>query len=194
MSNIETVHAVFGTIWAMFNDVRKDNTDEGWAKCVSTSEIIVKKHPEKMFEKVILAVIEEAEAESKIEDNKEKNAKYREAAKAFSGAWRLYESLVKTLDINAMYTYCNDNPGKMANKLAAAVYEAACGEKYATGSFMKVAYDFYEEFKDGIPASRTDEAYEKAERIIDAHPEHMLQMMEMYHDLKELAAKPVLVA
>lgn len=50
---------------------------------------------------------------------------------------------------------------------------------------MHDAYHFYMEFQNGITENAEDDALKKAESIIDVYPEHMLQMMDMYADLKK---------
>ena len=52
---------------------------------------------------------------------------------------------------------------------------------------MTDAFSFYQEFQDGISDKSEAEAYKKAENIINVHPEHMLQMMNLYADLRAAA-------
>lgn len=191
---MKSMHEGFSAVWKMFNEVRKNDCDAGWDACVETAKKIMNEHPDKMFEKIILAVIEEAEAESKIKDKQKRNAQYRLSAKAFSSSWTLFESLMKTLDINTLHAYCVDNPGRLASKLSAAVYETACGAKNAQGSFMEDAFEFYQMFAKGITKENQKEAFKAAEMLVDAYPEHTLQVMSMLKDLKEIETKSVLVA
>lgn len=186
MLNKEEMHSILGEIWNMFNNVRKDQSDNGWARLVATANDIVKNHPEKVFEKIVLAVVKEAEDESKIKDRKERVQTYRNAAKAFTSAWSLYEDLSKCLDINSLHAYFNSNPGEFASKIGTALYEYACNVHITPGSFMSEAYTFYEEFCDGISKENIQNAYIKAEDIIKNHPAYMLHMMEMIRELKNV--------
>ena len=54
---------------------------------------------------------------------------------------------------------------------------------------MHDAYHFYMEVQNGITENAEDDALKKAESIIDVYPEHMLQMMDMYADLKKRGQK-----
>lgn len=184
MNNRKKVHDVFARIWRMFNNVRKDNSDASWERCVNEAGMISKENPEPMYEKILLAVIKEAEEESKLQAPEEKAARYKAAAKAFNEAWGLYESLMDCLDVNAIAAYCHNNTNEMARKLAAAVYEAACGMRNTKGTFAETAYAFYEKYQDGIKA----EALAEAEGIMVRYPEYTLQILNLYEGLKKTVA------
>ena len=66
MINKELEHKVFGECWAMFNKARKDDSDEGWQACINEAHRICEAYDNRKFhEKLVLAVAEEAETESK---------------------------------------------------------------------------------------------------------------------------------
>ena len=46
---------------------------------------------------------------------------------------------------------------------------------------------FYEKYKTGIDEANAGKALAEAEQIINAHPEYMLHMMNMYSDLAKAA-------
>ncbi len=177
------LHETFKKMWDIFNEVRKNNTDEGWAKCVEDSETICKNIRNKMIEKIMLALVAEAESESKIKNIEERTLLYRAAAKAYSEAWSLYESLDKTFDINTVHAYCeNNNKSEFSKKLCTAIYENACGKKFKNGNFAKSLYGFYEKLKSGIAC---DEAYMEMESMIDIYPAYTLQIMDVYHEFQK---------
>lgn len=186
-------HDIFKKMWKVFNDVRRDNTDEGWRKCAEAAESICKQN-DKMIEKIMLAVVAEAEDESKIEDLKEKSMRYREAAKAFTDAWTLYESLNESLNTNAINVYCKTNRGTFARKLSSAIYEDACDKHTVKGGFAKAAYSFYDKFKEGISESNQSKAYEEMESVIEKYPSYVLQMMDMYSELSRRGFPELIVA
>lgn len=185
MLNKEKAHEVFGEIWTMFNNVRRDNSDEGWSRCVEEADRIHLENPDNLYEKILLAVVDEAEAEAKVQDTDERHARYKAAANAYQAVWKLFERLLNCLDVNSVVAYNQQFTGAFATKLSSAVYEAACGGMKQKGSFAHDAYSFYEKFKNGISDEQTSDAYMQAECIIEMHPEYMLQMMDMYDDLRK---------
>lgn len=192
MLNKEVEHKIFGKCWKMLNTVRKNQTDTGWEKCVNEAHEISESIAEykKFHEKLVLATIEEAETEEKNKNAKEKSASYKNAGAAFNAAWEMFARFIDNPDefkksgMDILAEYNKTYSGRFAKKLGAAIYEVVCAENNCKGTFMKDAYTFYQEFKNGITSDIESDAYAKAERIIDKHPEHMLQMMEMCAELK----------
>lgn len=176
----------FGDSWKMFNEVRKNNTDEGWTKCIETAEKISEENTGEVYKKLLLAVVGEAERESKIKDEKSRNEVYRIAAKAFNEAWKLYESLERSFDIGKLHAYCMENSGRFASDLGAALYEFECEKRLSCGDFMKALYEFYKKYHDGITDDVAHEAFKESEMLIEKHPGHALQMLEVFHELKAL--------
>lgn len=192
MLDKNTEHKIFGRCWQMFNTVRKNPTDEGWEKCVNEAHDISESIAEykKFHEKLVLSVIEEAEYEEKIKNMKEKSTAYKLAGGAFQASWEMFSRFIdnpekfKKSGMDILAEYNKTYTGKFAKKLGAAIYEVSCAENNCPGAFMNDAYTFYQTFQNGITPEMESDAYAKAEHIIDLHPEHMLQMMEMYSDLK----------
>lgn len=194
MFNKEEEHRIFGRAWSMFNTVRKNPTDEGWERCISEAHEISVSIPERkaFHEKLVLAIIEEAESEEK--NKKERAASYKKAGAAFQAAWKMFASFIddseqfKIHGMKALAEYNAMYSGRFAKKLGTAVYEAACKENNCPGAFMNDASAFYQKFQKGISTEDEAEAYAEAERIIDIHPEHTLQMMTMYTELRKRAS------
>lgn len=183
-------HELFGKIWSVFNKIRKHNDDAGWSECVARANELHNDYDGKLYEKVILAVMSEADRECKLDNSREE---YKKAGKAFQDAWKMFEVFADNIDsfrengMNTLTEYLREHEGKFACDLGNAVYEAACNETNCEGSFMSVAYPFFEEYKDGISREQEKMAYAKAEKIIRSHPEYMTHMMNMYSELKNKA-------
>lgn len=192
MLDKKTEHGVFGKCWNMFNTVRKNPTDRGWETCVNEAhKIMVSVNGfEKFHEKLVLAVIEEAEFEEKCKDAQDKAAAYKDAGAAFQNAWEMFSRFIENPDkfkesgMDVLNEYNKAYKSRFAKKLSSAIYEVVCADNNFPGAFMNDAYTFYQEFQNGITPDMEADAYAKAEHVIDMHPEHMLQMMEMYADLK----------
>lgn len=195
MINKELEHKIFGECWAMFNKARKDDSDEGWQACINEAHRICEAYDNRKFhEKLVLAVAEEAETESKMK-NKEKTAAYKAAGAAFQAAWKMFSCFIDNVDgfkqsgMQILSEYNKEYSGRFAKKLGSAIYAAVCADLNSDGAFMHDAYHFYMEFQNGITENAEDDALKKAESIIDVYPEHMLQMMDMYADLKKRGQK-----
>ena len=190
--NKKEAHKVFGEVWKMFNTVRKNNTDDGWKACMDEANRIYAEYPSKFYEAVVLAVVAEAEREARLNQSVRQN-EYKNAGMAFQAAWKLFETFADDMGafkVNGMKALSDFNAkysGKFAEKMGSAVYETLCKAANDKGSFMTDAFAFYQEFHDGISDKAEAEAYKKAENIIDIHPEHMLQMMNLYAGLRAAA-------
>lgn len=195
MINKELEHKVFGECWAMFNKTRKDDSDEGWQACINEAHRICQTYDNRKFhENLVLVIAEEAEKESKMK-NKERAMAYKAAGAAFQAAWKMFSCFIDNPDgfkqtgMQILSEYNKEYSGEFAKKLGSAVYEAVCADLNSDGAFMHDAYHFYMEFQNGIAENAEDDALKKAESIIDVYPEHMLQMMDMYADLKKRGQK-----
>lgn len=191
--NKKETHKVFGEVWQMLNTVRKNDTDDGWKACMDEANRIYAEYPSnKFYESVVLAVVAEAEREARL-DPSVRQKEYRNAGMAFQAAWKLFEKFADDMDafktngMKALSEFNTKFSGKFAEKMGSAVYEVLCKATNDKGSFMTDAFSFYQEFQDGISDKAEAEAYKKAENIIDVHPEHMLQMMNLYADLRAAA-------
>ena len=147
------------------------------------------KYDNEFYEKIILIVIKEADRESKLDQNTVR-MEYKKAGKAFQEAWTMFEQFVDNIDsfetegMKVLAEYNKQNPCRFAAEFGSVIYEAVCKETKASGSFMNAAYSFYEKYKTGIDEANAGKALAEAEQIINAHPEYMLHMMNMYSDLK----------
>ena len=127
--------------------------------------------------------------------NKEKAAAYKAAGAAFQAAWKMFSCFIDNVDgfkqsgMQILSEYNKEYSGRFAKKLGSAIYAAVCANLNSDGAFMHDAYHFYMEFQNGITENAEDDALKKAESIIDVYPEHMLQMMDMYADLKKRGQK-----
>lgn len=189
MLNKKETHEVFGKVWKEFNKVRKNNTDDGWSECVKNVDELHNKYDNEFYEQIILIVIKEADRESKLDQNTAR-MEYKKAGKAFQEAWTMFEQFVDNIDsfetdgMKVLEEYNKQNPCRFAAEFGSVIYEAVCKETKASGSFMNAAYSFYEKYKAGIDEANAGKALAEAEQIINAHPEYMLHMMNMYSDLK----------
>lgn len=192
MLNKKETHEVFGKVWKEFNKVRKNNTDDGWSECVKNVDELHNKYDNEFYEKIILIVIKEADRESKLDQNTAR-MEYKKAGKAFQEAWTMFEQFVDNIDsfetegMKVLAEYNKQNPCRFAAEFGSVIYEAVCKETKASGSFMNAAYSFYEKYKTGIDETNAGKALAEAEQIINAHPEYMLHMMNMYSDLAKAA-------
>lgn len=192
MFDKEKEHQFFGACWAMFNTVRKDNTDEGWKACMETAHVLCEGQEHQRFhEQIAIAIVDEAEAEAAMQGT-EKTTAYKAAGKTFQSAWKLVETLMEaeTLEdcaMKQMTAFYQDNAGRFARYLGTAIYDFVCKERRVSGSFLKEAYQFYDKYKAGISEKEEAAANAEAETIIDVHPEYTLQMMDMYAGLQQRA-------
>lgn len=192
MFDKEKEHRFFGACWAMFNAVRKDNTDEGWMACTKTAHRLCEREENKRFhEKITISLVDEAEREAAMKPE-ERSAAYKVTGKAYQAAWTLLEELMSVEDfgkngIPKMVAFNQAYEGRFPKYLSAAVYEFVCKERNLPGSFLEEAYRFYGKYKNGISEQEAMQANEEAENIINVHPAYMLQMMDMYAGLQERA-------
>lgn len=185
-------HTVFKVCWNMMNKTRKGDIhdDSIWQQCIETSHQIYNNYPSEFCKDIVTAVAYEAEKEAKL-DTQKRSAEYKNAAAAYQAAWKMLECFLNDLESfktegkQTLDAYNERFKGQFAEKIGKIVYETADTEAKNKGRFMQDAYGFYEEFKNGISSEQEEEAYVKAELIIDEHPEYMLQMMDMYSDLKK---------
>lgn len=188
MFDKEKEHSFFGECWKMFNEIRKDNSDEGWEKCLATARSISGK--ERLHEKIILAVMDEAEVEASL-DIKERTLSYKKAGAAFQDAWKMFSYFLDKkasfpeICMKTLQEYHKTYDSKFASDLATAIYEAMCKEVNVCGAFMSDAFHFYVQYKDGITETQEAAASAEAENIINVYPEHTLQMMDMYAGLQK---------
>lgn len=188
-------HTVFKKCWEMMNATRKGDAhdDSIWQECINKSHQIYNEYPSEFCKDIVTAVSYEAEREAKL-DQKSRSAEYRTAATAYQAAWKMLECFLDDLEgfksegEQTLKAYKERFQGRFAETMGQVVYDAADAEAKNKGTFMQDAYTFYEEFKDGISPEQEPDAYAKAENIIDVHPEYMLQMMDMYADLKKRSA------
>lgn len=186
---INVAREVFKHCWAMFNAVRKDQSDVGWENCVSEANAINQLYNEELYEKIVLAVVEEAESEFKLPEN-EKCAAYHSAKKAFNEAWVLFKGIFISQADNKedlIKEYRTSNPGVFALKLSSSIYTAYCNMEEEV-SFLAVVYPFIDKFNKGISDSEKNTAYTMAENMIQLYPQYMCQILKLYSDLRKKAA------
>ena len=185
-------HKVFGEVWKMFNTVRKNDTDDGWKACMDEANRIHAEYPSEFYKTVVLAVVAEAEREARLNPS-DRQKEYKNAGTVFQAAWKMFVTFADDIEsfkasgMTALSDFNVKFSGKFAEKMGSAVYEALCRAANDKGSFMTDAFSVYQEFQGGISDKSEAEAYKKAENIINVHPEHMLQMMNLYADLRAAA-------
>lgn len=194
MEKMEKIHALFGEVWGMFNGLRKTGySDEGWKAAVAKADELGKNS--RLLQEVVLAVIDEAEAEYKSSPEDRKTA-YKTAAAVFSGSWKLFEDLMNcpagekfsAEGIRLLADYLGKYPkNTFAGKLGNSVYRAACSCKKGDGNFVAAALGFYMKYQNGIDEKCRNTAFAEAERILNVRPEYTLQMMELLNGLQKRA-------
>lgn len=184
--NKDEAHKVFGEVWGLMNAVRKTYSDDAWEQFVKGANEIHETYDNRFYDALLINITEESEAEFKIQDKKQRRVRYEETWKAYMEAWTLLETLLDDFSNpkEIIEKYNEQHPCKFAANMGKAVYEVVSEYFNIPGSFMQVSYPFYQKYFSGINPDTEFEAYADAEKIIERHPEYMLQMMDMIASLK----------